>query len=118
LLEVAVSNAGMRKGMRGAQFAVEWAIAAADGVEFDGSVTDQVRAYLAWWEDNNERSAWRHLGEFREAFPGEETPARLAEQLAPRFEEMVARLRELQSSRRRRALGSAVVGGFGVPLPA
>lgn len=117
VLEVAVANAGLRRGMRGTQFLLEWAVVIADGVEFSGGVTDQIRTYVAWW-DENERSAWRHLKEFKEAFPGEETPARMAAHLAPRFVDVVAAGRELQRSRRRRRLVPAVLGAFNLPVPA
>lgn len=117
VLEVAVANAGIRKGMRGAQYLLEWAVVAADGVEFTGSVTAQVRAYRDWW-DESDRSAWRHLAEFKQAFPGEETPARLAAELAPLFVDVVAKGRELQRSRRRTRLIPAVAGAFNVPVPA
>jgi hypothetical protein len=117
LLEVAVSNGGLRKGMRGAQFALEWAIVVADQGEFPESVTEQVRTYCEWWQAS-ERTAWHHLAEFREAFPGEQSPARLAVELAPQFVELVQRGRELQRARRARELRPALVGALVAPLPA
>lgn len=120
VLGTALSNAGIRKGMRGAQFLLEWAIAAADGVEFDGSVTEQLRAYIDWWDDQvNERTAWRRLADFRESFPDEDTPARLAVQLAPRFVAPLEQLRELGDSKKgqRKAVGSFLAGGLETPLP-
>lgn len=117
VIEIAVRNAGVRKGMRGATFLLEWSIAAADGVHFEGSVTDQLRAYMTWW-DISERSAWRHLSEFRQAFPGEETPARLAAELAPNFADLVQRLAEISAQRRAKAVGSSLAVGFGAVIAA
>jgi hypothetical protein len=60
--------------MRVAQFVVEWAIALSEGVE------PEVRAVAAWWKEA-EATAYRRNRDFRELFPGEPNPERIARQL-------------------------------------
>jgi hypothetical protein len=117
LLEVAIANAGMRKGMRATQFALEWAIVVADQGQLPEGVTAQLRTYVDWWGEN-ERSAWRHLDEFRQAFPGLDTPAELAAELAPRFADVVEKGRQLQKQRRRASLARSIMANVTAPIAA
>jgi hypothetical protein len=92
LLEVCIARAAQAAGgsgsivgelqatpraMRVAQYVVEWAIALADGCD------PEVRAVAAWWKEP-EATAYRRNRDFRELFPGEPNPERIARQLSPR----------------------------------
>jgi hypothetical protein len=63
------------RGLRVAQFVVEWAIALRAGVE------PETRAVAAWWKEP-ERTAYRRNAEFKLLFPDEPNPARMAGALA------------------------------------
>lgn len=85
LLAIAVERAGLFKGGRAALIVAQWAVARqslghALGHDEGGHVTAAVREYSAWWRET-ERTGWRDLRRFREVFPEEETPERLAELL-------------------------------------
>lgn len=80
VLEVAVTRAGIMKGARAADVVVSWTIAAgADGGDLlpGAEVTSAVRAHAEYWRQS-ERTSWRDLRRFREVFPEETSPARLA----------------------------------------
>lgn len=82
LLEVAVRRAGLRKGAKAVEVVSTWAIATAKvghelGAHEKGDLSSAIREYAAYWK-LSERTAWRDLGRFREVFPEEESPARLA----------------------------------------
>lgn len=82
LLAIAVQRAGLFKGGRAALVVVQWAVARQGlgrplGEEEGGHVSAAVRDYAAWWRES-ERTGWRDLRRFRQAFPEEETPERLA----------------------------------------
>jgi hypothetical protein len=64
------------KASRVASFVVLWAMALEDLGNDDLTLTEWKR-----WSNESERSAWRHLAEFRELFPEFETPTPLAVQL-------------------------------------
>ena len=80
LLQVTAQRVGVMAGGRAAAVVAEWAIATHKlGHELGqgGDVTAAVREYAAYWR-HSERTAWRQLARFREVFPEEESPARLA----------------------------------------
>jgi hypothetical protein len=82
LLNVAVRRVGVFKGAQAASVIVSWAIAVEDlghelGADEGGHLTAAVREYAAYWK-LHERTAWREHKRFALAFPGEESPARLA----------------------------------------
>ena len=79
LISTAVRNAGLFRGSRACGVLASWAIAvAANGGEPLGdSLSPAVRAYAKHWR-TSERTAWRELKLFREAFPDEQDPGRLA----------------------------------------
>jgi ferric-dicitrate binding protein FerR (iron transport regulator) len=64
------------KASRVASFVVLWALALEDLDADELTLTEWKR-----WAKESERSAWRHLAEFRELFPEFETPTPLAVQL-------------------------------------
>jgi hypothetical protein len=78
------------KGMRVAMYVVEWAIALAAGCE------PEVRAVAAWWREP-EATAYRRNRDFRELFPRDANPERLARQIAGAV--------DASRSKRRRQLG-------------
>jgi hypothetical protein len=69
---------GLRRGGRVAQFIAQWAIATADAGEL-ATVAD----YSRWWRESEKeyRTTRNRALEFREVFPGYESPARLVEEL-------------------------------------
>jgi hypothetical protein len=82
--------AAMPKGLRVATYIVEWAVALHAGCE------PEVRAVAAWWREP-EATAYRRNRDFRELFPGDANPERLARQLVGSVDE--------SRSKRRRQLG-------------
>ena len=79
LLEVCIARAGgpLRGGLKGtrvATFVVAWAIA-----EYDlGEPVTRVEDFLAYWRSGySERSAYRHLREFRELLPEYDKPSEI-----------------------------------------
>lgn len=87
ILEVAVSNIGIRRGGRAAADLVFWALAMtrAEWAEAE-TIEDKVEIFSEV-AIMSRRAAWRRLQAFREAFPDEADPFRLAglllEQLGP-----------------------------------
>jgi hypothetical protein len=83
LLNLAVRNAGVMKGAQAASVVVAWAVAVEDlghelGADEGGHLSAAIREYAAYWKQS-ERTVWRELDRFKRAFPGEPTPARLAQ---------------------------------------
>lgn len=70
-IEVAVTNAGMRKGTTAMAWAYQWAVVR-EALEREPTV-DEV---AEWWAMNR-RKAFRDQAAFREAFPMLETPAQI-----------------------------------------
>lgn len=71
LLVVAARRVGLRKAFKVLTFMAAWDRAQrAIGHEIG------IEAYADWWREPN-GTAYRHQALFREAFPGEKTPARL-----------------------------------------
>jgi hypothetical protein len=100
LMLVAQANAGIRKGARACAVLLSWQIAerALGRPLGDGQGTQAaVLEYTEWWSQH-ERTTWRDLAAFRQAFPSEETPARL-----------VGLLRERQAATRRGVKGLGAV---------
>lgn len=81
ILVQAFELAGVRKGAAAVSCLVAWAIAEESvGLPLGDDLTSQVRNYAKWWRIT-ERTAWRDLAAFKQAFPGEDSPARLAAEL-------------------------------------
>jgi hypothetical protein len=78
LLQVATRNAGLRHGMSAVAFMVAWSVAEQSlGHELgDGVLTNAMHEYREYWRQSD-RTSWRELERFREAFPGEVSPVRL-----------------------------------------
>lgn len=73
LLEHAISKVGVYKGARVCAFIVQWTIASnALGREIS------LAEYAEWWREQ-ERTAYNHQREFRQAFPPLQTPQPLAD---------------------------------------
>jgi hypothetical protein len=79
LLQLCVAHAGgVRRGARVAGFIVSWAIAS----ESLGRAITVETGFLEFWGHGyNERTAYRHLQEFRAVFPGHENPQAFADKL-------------------------------------
>ena len=80
VLQLTAQRAGVMRGGRAAAVIIEWAIATARlGHELGqgADLSAAVREYGRYWR-HSERTAWRQLARFREVFPEEESPARLA----------------------------------------
>jgi len=73
------------KGMRVCQYVVEWVIALADGA--DASVIDVAR----YWREA-EATAYRRNRDFRELFPDEPNPERIARSIVARRGDSAASL--------------------------
>ena len=106
-MAVAYANAGSyRAAGRAMSVLIAWGMAEASlgrplgaNVEGRGHQTAAIREYAEWWKAN-ERTTWRDLAAFKAAFPGEESPARLA-----------AELRERRLSMKRQRDAAAAVNG-------
>jgi len=88
LLAYANHNAGLRAGARAVTVLLSWGIAEralSRPLGQDGTTTDALIEFGDWWKQS-ERTTWRDLDAFRRAFPGEDTPHRLAVELAHRVE--------------------------------
>lgn len=71
LLRVAVANVGLRRGYGAVGFIVCWGI-----VEYALGRTPTVEEYADWWNESRS-TVYRQQANFRKAFPGETTPARI-----------------------------------------
>jgi hypothetical protein len=105
LLKVATRNAGLRHGTSAVAFAVAWAVAEQSlGHELgDGVLTNAMQEYRDYWRQSD-RTTWRELERFREAFPGEKSPVRLL------------RLIEDERAMGTQKLGAAGFGGLRVAV--
>jgi len=106
LLGIAIGRAGMWKGARACSLLVTWAVAERRlghklGSEEAGTLSAAIREHAKYWHEG-ERTVWRDLAAWHEAFPGEESPAELALQLLDLY--------DLELSKRTDALGA--VGGI------
>ncbi len=72
-MEVAVANAGIRKGLSALGWAYSWAVAR-QSIGHDPSVEE----VADWWRQSH-RTAYRNQAAFRKAFPTLETPFRIFE---------------------------------------
>jgi hypothetical protein len=83
-LDVAVTNAGLRRGIRALDWAYSWAVvrAAQDGRE------PTVEEVAEWWGQPR-RTAFRDQADFRAAFPNLDSPAAIY--ASPEAQEMAAR---------------------------
>jgi hypothetical protein len=64
------------KASRVAEFVVTWAVAMDELADDELTLSDWRR-----WANESDRTAWRHLAEFRELFPEFETPTPIAREL-------------------------------------
>ena len=105
LIEVAAARAGVRKGTTAAKLTHEWAIAVAARGHSLGSQTAQtdsrgvhaaVQEFCEYWKAS-ERTVWRRLATFREVFPEFETPAELAEAIAPGHAGLAAAMNAIEA---------------------
>lgn len=87
VLELALRRGGVWKGARATETIVAWALAERAlghplglGIRHEG-VSAAMSEYAEYWKIS-ERTAWRELHRFREVFPEEESPARLARLIA------------------------------------
>lgn len=104
-LALAVGSAGLIKGARAMSFLITWAIAVRQlghdlGEQEGGHLSAAVREHAAYWRQT-ERTSWRDVAAWRQAFPGEESPAALALQLLEVYD------REMAKARREDATGLA-----------
>lgn len=95
LLGIAIARAGMWKGTRACSFLVTWAIARHRldhdlGADDTGSLSAAIREHAKYWRQA-ERTSWRDLAAWQAAFPGEESPAQLAEQFLEVYDVAVAK---------------------------
>jgi hypothetical protein len=81
LLTIAARRVGLRKAFKVLSFMAAWRLAE-DSVGRPIGITD----YAAWWREPN-GTVYRHQALFREAFPGETTPARLLALAAEQWDE-------------------------------
>lgn len=108
LMTVAYLRTGSaRESIRALQMIQQWALARMVlghdlGEEEGGGVSAAVREYARWWKVS-ERTAWRELSSFQNAFPEEQTPAELAAQLIEHVEDLQARFRGAVKGRKGRA---------------
>lgn len=84
VLEHCIRVGGFRRGGRVATFIAMWAIATR---ELGGTPT--IEEYIAWWKEPP-RTAYRYQAEFREVFPGLDTPAALVIPAIKRAEDLSA----------------------------
>lgn len=81
MMQVAIDRVGIRKAMRAMTAFGAWAYAESVlGHELGQgeSVTAAVREHAEYWRQS-ERTSWRELQRFRDAFPEEESPSRLSQ---------------------------------------
>lgn len=71
LLELAIKNVGFIKASGALSFVFEWYHSGAQ--DLDGNLSAKVAHYQAFW-GMTESKAWRHLKQFRTAFPMYDTP--------------------------------------------
>ena len=91
LMAVAYANSGsFRRAGRAMATLISWGVAEAkldrplgDDVQGRGHTMAAIREFSDWWKQS-ERTTQRDLAAFREAFPSEDTPARLAALLRER----------------------------------
>ncbi len=79
VLEVARRSVGLRKALAATTFATAWRMAETSiGHELGEGrgTTAALEEYRAHWKYSHSK-VWRDLEGFRQAFPGEDTPARL-----------------------------------------
>jgi len=72
-MELAVRNAGMRRGITALSWALCWALVR-ESLGRDPSVEE----VADWWRESH-RTAYREQAAFRQAFPTLDTPARILE---------------------------------------
>jgi aminopeptidase N len=77
-MEVAVRNAGLRKGQTALVWALSWAVTR-ESLGRDPSAEE----VAAWWKESV-RTAYREQSAFREAFPTLDSPAKIFENPAVR----------------------------------
>src|ERR1035437_1142962 len=77
-MEVAVRNAGLRKGQTALVWALSWAVTR-KSLGRDPSAEE----VAAWWKESV-RTAYREQSAFRDAFPTLDTPAKIFEDPAAR----------------------------------
>jgi hypothetical protein len=76
LAKLAARRVGPVKGGRAIAFMWQWALWRETTGAPPASITQDVTDYADWWRES-ERTVWRHLELYREAFPGEQTPDRI-----------------------------------------
>jgi hypothetical protein len=81
-MEVAVTNAGIRKGISALGWAYAWGVAR-QSIGHDPSVEE----VADWWRQTH-RTAYRNQAAFRKAFPTLENPSRIFQQ--PEIQERLA----------------------------
>jgi hypothetical protein len=81
LLEVAMAQVGMRRGARVIAFMIAWNV-----VRRELGHEPTIEEYGDWWKVSR-ATAFREQQMFREAFPGEENPARLMDAAAGAWDE-------------------------------
>lgn len=85
LLALAIERRGVLRGAAAIAFMAQWAQARDAAEEWPTDLSPQVRAYARHWRVS-ERTAWREISRFREVWPEEESPSRLLDQVAGRWE--------------------------------
>ena len=86
-MEVAVSNAGIRKAISGLGWAYTWAIAR-ESLGHDPSVEE----VAGWWHQSL-RTTYRNQSAFRQAFPMLDSPAKIYE--APELQDHLLKAADL-----------------------
>jgi hypothetical protein len=95
-LQVAVANAGFRKGYRAIMWSLSW-VMAREALGYDPSV-DEV---AEWWAEPR-RTAFAEQQAFRAAFPTLLTPAPMFESLAAqrKIKDLVRRVKNIENLRK------------------
>lgn len=84
ILEVTVARIGLLRATQVMVFIGQWAHAMQrrkdvwPALDSRGAQTERLRLYCDVWLEN-ERTAWRHLKRFRQAWPNESDPTRMVE---------------------------------------
>lgn len=82
LMELARRRVGLLRAGKLMAFVIAWGVVRDQVDGFDAlPITEQVATYREWWRAN-ERTTWRELALWRQAFPEEPTPSRALDLLA------------------------------------
>lgn len=86
LMKLAARRLGPLKGGRAIAFMWQWLIWRESRDVEPRTLSEAIVAYADFWGES-ERNVWDHLRRFREAFPGEQTPDRLLDQVSDQIDQ-------------------------------